>query len=253
MIFKQGDFCLLLDPKHHKHLFNLQENERFHSGFGYIEHNDIIGLEPGSKIKSSLGNYFAAFRPTISDLILKFKRATQIIYPKDLYQIINLLDIYPRVSVLEAGIGSGALTALLLNFGANVVGYDLRKDAIDLATSNIGKSGRTFGSFNFELRDIYEGIDGKFERIFLDLPEPWRALEHVMGSLKPGGILVCYLPNMTQVHELVAKLEGYGALDTEVQEIIIRNWIVDKKRARPTHYIYGHSPFLIKTRFTKGY
>ncbi len=55
-------------------------------------------------------------------------RGAQVIYPKDLGPILMLADIFPGARVLEAGVGSGALSMTLLRAGADVVGYELRAD-----------------------------------------------------------------------------------------------------------------------------
>ena len=60
-------------------------------------------------------------------------RGAQVIYPKDLGPILLLADILPGVRVLEAGVGSGALSMTLLRAGATVTGYELRDDFAERA------------------------------------------------------------------------------------------------------------------------
>ena len=78
-------------------------------------------------VRSTKGATFTAFRPTLSDFVLKMPRGAQVIYPKDLGPILMLADIFPGARVLESGVGSGALSMTLLRAGADVTGYELRE------------------------------------------------------------------------------------------------------------------------------
>ena len=97
-------------------------------------------------------------------------------------------------------------------------------------------------------KDIYNGIDEKnVDLITLDLLEPWRALSHVLSSLKSGGFLVCYLPTITQVMELVKNLDNNFYL-WKISEVLEREWTVDNLKVRPNNHMLGHTAFLAFAR-----
>ena len=101
-----------------------------------------------------------------------------------------MADIFPGARVLEAGLGSGALSMTLLRAGAGVTGYELRPDFAARAVANVtGFLGAgALERYLVEVRDVYEGIAEKgLDRVVLDLPEPWRAVKHAAEALRPGG------------------------------------------------------------------
>ena len=73
-----------------------------------------MGREEGDWLVTNTGAKLMLFRPTLQDYIFNMKRHTQIIYPKDLSAMIFYADIYPGCTILETGIGSGALALSVL-------------------------------------------------------------------------------------------------------------------------------------------
>jgi len=69
-------------------------------------------------------------------------------------------------------------------------------------------------------------------------------LENCKKSLKKNGDLAVYLPNMTQVHEFVNKLDSDFKLEKVIEDIQ-REWIVDERRARPENIGILHTGFLV--------
>lgn len=64
------------------------------------------------------------------------------------------------------------------------------------------------GEWVLKDKDVYEGIEEKeLDRRILDLPEPWRVLNHVEESLRDGGILLCYNPTVLEIYKLSKRLE----------------------------------------------
>ena len=123
-----GEQVLLIDTKKRRYLVTLTEGGEFHSHSGLVAHDAVIGAEEGTAFRSTHGMHYTAFRPTLSDFVLKMPRGAQVIYPKDLGPILLLADIYPGARVLESGVGSGALSMAMLRAGADIVGYELRED-----------------------------------------------------------------------------------------------------------------------------
>ena len=196
--FREQDLALLIDRKDRRYLITLKGGGTFQTHVGSLAHEEIIGKEPGEWFRTSRGQSLLAVKPTLGDFVLEMPRGTQIVYPKDLGNILMLGDIFPGATVVEAGLGSGALTATLLRAvgtTGRVVTYEVREDKTELALQNI--RGLVPGPFNHSLNiaDIYKGIqEMEVDRIVLDVPEPW----HVVPWAGPthwrrGGILLSFL------------------------------------------------------------
>ncbi len=210
----------------------------FHTHAGIVAHDSIIGRTEGVSVAGSTGRLFLVVRPTLSDVVLKMPRGAQVIYPKDLGAILLAADIGPGMRVLEAGVGSGALSMALLRAGADVVGYEVRPDFAAGARANVAAWSGAEVSYRVEERDVYDGIDEvDLDRIVLDLPEPWQVLGHAEKTLRPGGILLAYLPTINQVATLRAALTRSAFGMAETSEILRRTWHVEETigPTRPPH------------------
>lgn len=249
--FAAGERALLLDSKGRRYLVTLAAGAEFHTHAGTLPHDDVLGQEEGTTFRSSLGARYLAVRPTLAEVVLKMPRGAQVIYPKDLGPLLVMADIFPGANVLEAGLGSGALSMTLLRAGANVTGYDLREDFARKAEGNVKAFLGTgvLERYHVEVRDVYQGISEKgLDRVLLDLPEPWRAVGPAAQALRPGGILVSYLPTVPQVVTLRQALSGAGFAMAETIEVLQRSWHIEGQSARPDHRMVGHTGFLTSAR-----
>ena len=253
-VFLAGDICLLIDRKDRRYLITLKSGDQFHSHSGFINHDDIVGVTDGTNIKSSGGSNFLAFRPTLAEYSVMMERGPTPIYPKDIGAILSYGDIYPGCKVVEAGTGSGSLTMALLEAvggKGHVFSYEIRDDFLEIAQSNILRFARLESEqLTLENRDIYEGIDEQdVDRIVLDLAEPWKVIPHAEISLRPGGILIIYVPTTLQLHrvwENLAACAGFGLI--EQIELIERPWDAAKNSLRPSHRMVGHTGFITTAR-----
>jgi tRNA (adenine57-N1/adenine58-N1)-methyltransferase catalytic subunit len=250
--FAAGDRVLLVDHKRRRHLITLEAGAQFHTHAGIVEHDTLVGRDEGVTVRTAKGARLVAVRPTLGEYVLEMPRGAQVIYPKDLGPILILADIFPGAQVLESGIGSGALTCALLRAtgaGGRVTGYELREDFADRAVRNVHGFLGTDVPLDVHVRDIYEGIDARdFDRIVLDLPEPWRAVKHAVDALRPGGILVAYLPTILQVGRLREELAGSPFGMVETLEVLQRGWHVEGQSIRPDHRMVAHTGFLTAAR-----
>lgn len=231
----------------------LAAGKTFHSHLGGLPHADLLGLPEGSWVTTAKGHRLLALRPTLADLVLQMPRATQVIYPKDLGAILMYGDIFPGARVLEAGLGSGALTlALLRAVGerGSVVSYELRPEVIERALANIrGALGET-ANLTVRLSDVYQEVaERDVDRMVSDVPEPWQIVPHACQVLVPGGVFLAFLPTVLQVHRLVASLKASGAFQlTETREVLVRSWHVTEESMRPDHRMVAHTGFLVTAR-----
>lgn len=246
-----GERVLLVDAKDRRYLVMLVAGATFHTHAGILAHDDIIGLSEGSTVTGSTGRSFLALRPTLEDVVLKMPRGAQVIYPKDLGAILIAADIGPGQRVLEAGVGSGALSMTVLRAGAAVVGYELREDFAQRARANVAATLGTDAPYRVEIRDVTEGIDERdLDRILLDMPEPHKVVPAAAAALRPGGILLSYLPTINQTALLRQALDETGGRFglAVTQEIMRRTWHVEARSVRPDHRMVGHTGFLTTAR-----
>ncbi|MDE3085191.1 MAG: tRNA (adenine-N1)-methyltransferase [Acidobacteriota bacterium] len=244
-----GERVLLVDPRGRRYLVRLTSGGAFHTHAGIVAHDDLIGRPEGAAVAASTGRRFLVFRPTLAEVVLKMPRGAQVLYPKDLGAILLAADVGPGMVVLEAGVGSGALSMALLRAGAEVVGYEVRPDFAAQARANVAALLGEDVAYRVEERDVYEGIDERgLDRVVLDLPEPWRALPHLEEALRPGGILLSYLPSITQVAELRRELDRRRFAMAETAELLRRTWHVEARSVRPDHRMVAHTGFLTTAR-----
>jgi tRNA (adenine57-N1/adenine58-N1)-methyltransferase catalytic subunit len=247
-----GDRVVLVDTKSRRYLLTLRAGAEFHSHSGYIPHEEIAGRQEGATFKATKGMIYTALRPTLEDFVLLMPRGAQVIYPKDLGPILMLADIAPGVRVLESGVGSGALSMAMLRCGAIITGYEIREDFANRAQNNVESflGEDVLSRYDVQLRDCYEGIDGHdFDRVVLDLPEPWRVVPHAVGALRPGGILCAYTPSVVQVMQVRETLTATAWIEQRTVEILLRTWHVDGQAVRPDHRMVAHTGFLTTARF----
>ena len=249
--FAAGDSALVLDRKGRRYLVTLSPEGSFHTHAGVVPHSAFLGRPEGVVARSTSGAWYRAVRPTLADFVLKMPRGAQVVYPKDLGQLLVMADVFPGARVLEAGVGSGAVSLALLRAGALVTGYEVRADFASRARANVARflGAGALAAFEVHERDVYEGIDHPGQdRVVLDLPEPWRVVEHAAAALAPGGLLVAYLPSIVQVSQLRQALDASAFAMAETVEVLVRSWHVEGAAVRPDHAMVGHTGFLTAAR-----
>ena len=258
-LFQSGERVHLIDKKERAYAVTLKAGEIFQHSGDRISHDDIIGKPDGTVVQFSNGKLMVAVHPTLAEYTLKMPRGAQVIYPKDLAVIPMWADIYPGARVFEAGVGSGALTMALLRAVGDrgcVVSYEMRKDFAATATKNIERFMGKVPNHFLQIRDAYEGIEiGKgnsswlFDRVVLDLPEPWRVVPHAARALRSGGLYLSYVPTVPQIMQTVQALEQ-SRVFTMVQnfETLLRTWNIKGRSVRPDHRMVAHSGFITVAR-----
>jgi tRNA (adenine57-N1/adenine58-N1)-methyltransferase catalytic subunit len=252
-VFTAGEKALLLDSKKRRYMIDLADDGEFHSHNGFVAHADVIGQREGVVVRSTKGSEYTVLRPTLEDFVVEMPRGAQVIYPKDLAPICMLADIGPGVRVFETGIGSGALSMTMLRYGAEIVGYEIREDFANRAKKNVESflGAAALDRYDVHIADSYEGIDpalGMFDRVVLDLPEPWNVVPRAEAVLQPGGLLVAYTPSITQAVQVRDALKGKW-IDARTIEVLHRGWYIEGQAVRPDHRMVAHTAFLSVARF----
>mgnify|MGYP000901325469 CR=1 FL=1 len=248
-LFQPGDLSLLIDRKERRYMITLAVDETYHCHLGRLAHNDIIGSSVGGWYRTDKGHVLLAIRPTMGDFVRQMPRGPQIIYPKDLGNIVNFADIFPGAKVIEGGLGSGALTSALLRAvgkTGKVTNYEIDESVLPKAIRNIERVTADTSNLEIKVRDIYQGVDERnIDRVVLDVPEPWQAVPSIGDALVMGGVLLAFVPTIIQVQRFVLTLENDGRFQMiEPLETMLRTWHVTERSVRPDHRMIAHSGFL---------
>jgi tRNA (adenine57-N1/adenine58-N1)-methyltransferase len=249
---KPNDAVIFIDRKGRRYLKVLKPGQKLLIR-GELRADSLIGIEEGSRVKFSGGETFLVLRPTYADLVPHLPRTAQVIYPKDTGPLIVWGDVFPGATVIEGGVGAGAFTiALLRAIGpqGRLVSYEIRDDFADLAQRNVAAFFGAAPNWTLKRRDLYEGFDETAaDRMFLDLPEPGRALQVAARALRPGGVLVGYVPTALQLKDTVDALQAHAEFgQIESFETLLRHWQVKGLSVRPLNRMVAHSAFIIIAR-----
>lgn len=246
-MIKSGDLILLYQDAKHKYLLRA-ENKEFHTDKGVINLKEAVGKKWGERILSNLEEEFFLLRPSLEDLIMKVKRRTQIIYPKDIGIILTKSGIFPGARAIEAGCGSAALTTALANFvrpQGRVYSYEQNPEILANARSNIEKNGLAeYVEFKEkQVSDEFEEKDVDF--VMIDIGSPWELIPAAYKALKGSGRFCTICPSFEQLMQTVFSLQENNFTQIESLEVFVRRLLVRKGKSRPQQRMPSHTGFLV--------
>jgi len=252
-----GETILLWEEgKARTFLLTLEPGGEFHSHKGVIRHDDIAGRPEGTAVLSGTGHRFIAFRPRARERMLKVRRKTQIVYPKDAGWLILALDIRPGARVIEMGTGSGAFTLLLSQLvgpAGRVYTFDRREDFLANAKANLDRYGLLdrVEAAVLEAGEPFPVSD--VDAVFLDLPEPWLAIPPAQAALSPGRPVAILVPTAEQLKLTFHSLKEAGFSAIEAVEILERRMLVrEREGVRPFERMVGFTGYLMSARKSEG-
>jgi tRNA (adenine57-N1/adenine58-N1)-methyltransferase len=217
--FRAGDRVQLTGPKGRLNTITLEAGKVFHTHRGMVDHDALIGLADASVVTATNGDEYLALRPLLNDFVMSMPRGAAIIYPKDAAQILSLGDIFPGATVVEAGVGSGALSLWLLRgIGptGSLTSFERREEFADVARGNVVSFlGAEPQNWTVTVGDLVESLptaveNGSVDRVVLDMLAPWECLGVVADALAPGGVLLCYIATVTQLSRVAEAVRGTG-------------------------------------------
>ncbi len=219
---------------------------------GVVRGDEVIGIPWGSILRRGKARIHV-LPPTRTQLLEGFaRRQSQVIYPKDSAYMVAKAGIGPGSRVFEAGIGSGFLTSMILPAvcpGGMVYVVEARKDMLEAAKANLELTGYT-ECVATRLGDVREGVGATgLDAGFLDIPDPWEALDASYNALRPGAPLIVFLPTMTQLDKLAARVEDHGGFVVEeAVEILRREIELVPGAVRPSPRMIGHTGYIVVLR-----
>jgi tRNA (adenine57-N1/adenine58-N1)-methyltransferase len=256
--FRVGDRVQLTGPKGRLNTVTLEVGGAFHTHQGVLSHDLIIGQPDASVVVSSNGIEYLALRPLLTDFVMSMPRGAAIIYPKDAAQILAQADIFPGATVVEAGVGSGALSLWLLRAigpEGRLHSFERRDEFADVARGNVATFlGAVPDNWTVTVGDLQEAMPatvqpGSVDRIVLDMLAPWECIEECADALTPGGVLICYIATVTQLSRVAEAIRATGLFtDPDPSETLVRTWHVEGLAVRPDHRMIGHTGFLMTAR-----
>lgn len=257
-LFKVGDKVQLTGPKGRLNTITLIKGGAFGTHRGDLKHDDIIGKPDGSIVSNQNGVEYLALKPLLNDFVLSMPRGAAIIYPKDAAQILVVGDIFPGATVVEAGVGSGALSMYLLRAigpEGKLHSFERRSEFAEIAAGNVkSQTGSKPKNWNIHLGDLQQELLKKLasqsvDRVVLDMLAPWECIEAVAEVLAPGGLIIVYVATATQLSRFAEDLRA-TRLFTEAAafESLVRPWHLQGLAVRPEHRMIAHTGFLLTAR-----
>jgi tRNA (adenine57-N1/adenine58-N1)-methyltransferase len=252
--FKYGDRVQLTDAKGKLYSITLAQGSEWHTHKGMLKHDELVGLPEGSIVATNQDLKFQAFRPLLADYVLSMPRGATIVYPKDAAMILGVADIKPGIRVLEAGVGSGALSISLLRAigeGGVLHSVEIREDFAEISEKNVTSYfGGKPANWNLTIGALQDqSYETEFDRVILDMLSPWECLDVASKALVPGGVLMAYVATTTQLSKIAEAIKESGNFtEPESSESIVRGWHHEGLAVRPQHRMIGHTGFLIFAR-----
>ncbi|WP_336857414.1 tRNA (adenine-N1)-methyltransferase [Sinomonas albida] len=256
--FRVGERVQLTDERGRMNTITLEAGGAFHTHKGFLNHDAVIGLPDGSVVTNTAGHQYQALRPLLSDFVLSMPRGAAVVYPKDAGQIITMADVFPGARVVEAGVGSGALSISLLRAvgdGGYLHSFERRQEFADIARGNVETIfGGPHPAWRISLGDFQDEVvkaeePGSVDRVVLDMLAPWECLDAVATVLAPGGVWINYVATATQLSRTAEAIRADGRFtEPDAWESMVRGWHLEGLAVRPEHRMVGHTGFLLVAR-----
>ncbi len=249
----QDSFILVYRDRRRKWLVRPVDTPKLHTHLGILDCAALVGRPFGIAASTTMNDTVYVLKPTLEDIVMKFARRTQVIYPKDLAMIIVRCGIHSGSRVFEAGTGSGAATATFAYMVApsgHVYSYDVNAEFQEVARKNLEKFG-LLGAVTLKGKDAKQGIEeSELDAALVDMGDPWELVDNVKAALAPSGMMAAICPTMNQAERLTEKMRVEGFVNVETIEILVRNLEARLGMTRPSQIMVAHTCYLTFGRKT---
>eukprot|EP00826_Nyctotherus_ovalis_P017146 TRINITY_DN15027_c0_g1_i1.p1 TRINITY_DN15027_c0_g1~~TRINITY_DN15027_c0_g1_i1.p1 ORF type:complete len:296 (-),score=73.05 TRINITY_DN15027_c0_g1_i1:66-953(-) len=201
--------------------------------FGRFSHSSFIGKPYGTQIWSSDRKGFVhALRPTSQLITETLSHRTEVIYAPDIPFIVSSLELHSGCTVVESGTGSGSLSASIAH-AVLPKGHLFTFEYNKLRAEEVAKDFKKYGLESVVTvthRDVVEegfmlpGLERSAHGVFLDLPTPWKVIEHATKVLRDYGKLCSFSPSIEQVQKSTEAMSALGFVDIKTYECLSRHF-----------------------------
>ena len=209
-------------------------------------------VEPGDTLETHLGTSFVVRELRGPDLFAHLDRTGAPMMPRDIGLVIGHTGAAAGDRVLDAGTGTGVLSAYLGRLGADVLSYEQSAEFAEVARENMAVAGvadrveiRT-GDITDDLEEL--SADEPVDILTLDTEDAPTVVERASDLLVPGGFLAGYSPFVENARAIAGAAEAAGLTGIETVETIQREMSFDDRGSRPSTKGVGHTGYLTFAR-----
>jgi tRNA (adenine57-N1/adenine58-N1)-methyltransferase len=175
--------------------------------------------------------------------------------PRDVGLIVGHTGVAEGERVLDAGTGTGVLSAYLGRMGADVTTYERDPDFAEVARGNMeladvaDRVDVRSGDLTEELSDDEAREDlERFDVLTLDTEDAPEVVARAPDLLMRGGFVAVYSPFVEHTRDVVEAAREAGLADVETLETIQRRMDFDDRGSRPSTAGVGHTGYLTFAR-----
>ncbi|WP_253738868.1 methyltransferase domain-containing protein [Halohasta salina] len=209
-------------------------------------------VESGDTIETHLGTEFVARELRGPDLFNHLERTGAPMMPRDIGLVVGHTGAAAGDHVLDAGTGTGVLSAYLGRLGAAVTTYEQDPEFAEVARENMETADVT-EQVDVRTGDIVDELDEltagePFDLLTLDTEDAPEIVASAPELLADGGFLAVYSPFVENSRKTVAAAEEVGLSEIETVETIQREMTFDDRGSRPSTAGVGHTGYLTFAR-----
>ena len=225
----------------------LGPGDRLETDLGVLEVPDDVS--PGHVVETHLGTEFVVRKLRGPDLFNHLERTGAPMMPRDIGLIVGETGIERDDRVLDAGTGTGVLSAYLGRMGATVLTYEQDDGFADVARENMELAGVS-DCVDVRTGDVTDHLDelGDFDVLTLDTEDAPDVVRRAPDLLVSGGFVAVYSPFVEHTRTIVEAAREAGLSDIQTRETIQRQMDFDDRGSRPSTAGVGHTGYLTIAR-----